>query len=130
MSNTNMFNAPLKYATRNNGSVSPVFAQRHVRLLPLFLHADQRPVLRQLRHQPNPLQPGVGHLPPDLLLHAALLLLTLPPRTQEAPPPLYPPLHQHLQQPHPLQQHHERDGILIRRLRTRLCHVVNADPTC
>lgn len=112
-------------AKHNNGCLSSVFSQRLVWLLPLFLHADQRPVLRQLGHQSHPLQPGFGHLPPDLLLHGALLLLTLPPYTQEAPPPANPPLHQHLQQPHPLHQHHQRDGVLIGLQWNTLSHTIN-----
>ncbi len=87
-------------------------SQWFVWLLPLFLHADQRPVLHQLGHQSDPLQPGVSHLPPGLLLHATLLLYALPPHTQDALPPPDPPLHQHLQQPHTVHKHHQGDGVL------------------
>lgn len=113
-----------KFNTTLN-KLSPIFSQWLVWLLPLFLHADQCPVLRKLSHQSDPLQPGVSQLPSDLLFHTALLLHALSTHTQEAPPPPDPPLHQHLKQPHPLYQHYQRDGILIGQQWNTLSHAEN-----
>lgn len=70
-----------------------VFFQWVIWLLPLFLHADQCPVLRQLGHKPCLVQPGISHLPSDLLLHVAVLLHALPSHKQESTIPPQPPLH-------------------------------------
>lgn len=92
---SNIFMFRLKHWTYNYFLIllPCVFFQWVIWLLPLFLHADQCPVLRQLGHKPCLVQPGISHLPSDLLLHVAVLLHALPSHKQESTIPPQPPLH-------------------------------------
>lgn len=89
---------------------SPSPPQAPVRRLPLLIHADQRPLLRRLRRQPHPLQPGVRQLPPGLSGHTGRPLPAV--GTQEEEAGLLEEDQQRVQQPHLLQQRHSGDALL------------------
>ncbi|XP_008931090.4 neurotensin receptor type 1 [Manacus vitellinus] len=81
-----------------------------LQLLPLLLHADKRPLLRQLSNQPHPLQPGVGKLPSDLPLYTHTRVPAM--EEEEETTGLHQEIQQYLQQPHIFQPGHKGDHIL------------------
>lgn len=85
-------------------------AQVPLRLLPLLLHAQQRALLRQLRHQPGALQPRLRQLPPGLPGHPGLPLSPVGAPEEEASP--LQEDQQRVQQPHLLQQRHPGNAVL------------------
>lgn len=87
-----------------------LFLQFPLQLLPLLLHADKRPLLRQLSNQPHPLQPGVGKLPPDLPLHTHDPVPAM--EEEEETTSLHQEIQQHLQQPHIFQPGHKGNYVL------------------
>lgn len=87
-----------------------LFLQFPLQLLPLLLHADKCPLLRQLSNQPHPLQPGVGKLPPDLPLHTHDPVPAM--EEEEETTGLHQEIQQHLQQPHIFQPGHKGNYVL------------------
>lgn len=81
-----------------------------LQLLPLLLHADKCPLLRQFGNQPHPIQPGVCKFPTDLPFYTHTCVPAV--EEEEKTTCVHQEIQQHLQQPHFFQPGHEGNYIL------------------